>query len=129
MQKGHLLQFDCQGCSQPVQFSLFEMEKSCDPAIVCSHCQKKYVLSDKTLRRQLSKFQALCLQIADSEEILGEAYIGVNVGDQEVKIPYKLLLTRLTSHLKLKIGSDELSIIFRMEPLRDLPKPLLEEIL
>lgn len=124
MQKGHLLQFDCQGCSQPIKFSLFEIEEDCVPPIACSQCKKKYVLSDKTLLRQLSKFQALCWQIADSEEILGEACIGVNVGDQEVKIPYKLLLTRLTSHLKLKVGSDELSIVFRMEPLRDLPKPI-----
>lgn len=127
MQKGHLLQFDCQECSQPVEFSLFEAEENNDPAIVCRHCQKKYMLNDKTLRRQLSKFQALCWQIADSEEILGEASIGVNVGDQEVKVPYKLLLTRLTSHLKLKIGSEELSIVFRMEPLRDLPKSIQKE--
>lgn len=124
MQKGHLLQFDCQGCAQPVEFSLFEMEENSNPAISCRHCQKKYVLSDETLRRQLSKFQALCWQIADSEEILGEAFIGVKVGDQEVKVPYKLLLTRLTSHLKLKVGGEKLSIVFRMEPLRDLPKSL-----
>lgn len=124
MQKGHLLQFDCQGCSKPVQFSLFELEETSDPAISCSHCKKKYILKDKNLRRQLSKFQALCWQIADSEEILGESSIGVKVGEQEVLVPYKLLLTRLTSHLKLKIGDEDLSIVFRMEPLRDLPKPI-----
>lgn len=124
MQKGHVLQFDCQGCSKPVKFSLLKMEENGDPAISCCHCHKKYILNDKTLRRQLSKFQALCWQIADSEEILGDASIGVRVGDQEVQVPYKLLLTRLTSHLKLKVGEEELSIVFRMEPLRDLPKSI-----
>lgn len=124
MQKGHLLQFDCQGCRQAVHFSLFEIEESGDATITCSHCQRKYVLSDKTLLRQLAKFQALCWQIAESEEILGETSVAVQVGDREVKVPYKLLLTRLTSHLNLKIGNEQLSIVFRMEPLRDLPAPL-----
>lgn len=121
MQKGHLLQFDCQNCRQPVHFSLFEMEEKNDPTLICQHCQKKYVLNDKTLRRQLAKFQALCWQIAESEEILGDTCVGVQVGDKEVKIPYKLLLTRLTSHLNLKVGSEKISIVFRMEPIRDLP--------
>lgn len=124
MQKGHLLQFDCQSCRQPVHFSLFEMEESGDATISCCQCQKKYMLSDKTLRRQLAKFQALCWQIADSEEILGDTSVGVQVGDREVKVPYKLLLTRLTSHLNLKVGDEQLSIVFRMEPSKDLPMPL-----
>jgi len=119
MQKGHLLQFDCQNCQQPVHFSLFDIEADHD-AIVCSHCQKKYVLNDQTLRRQLAKFQALCCQIAESEEILGDTTIAVKVGEQEVRLPYKLLLTRLTSHLNLKVGAEQRSIVFRMEPLRDM---------
>lgn len=120
MQKGHLLQFDCRGCKNPVKFSLFEIEEN-NKTIQCEHCQKKYALNDKTLLRQLAKFQALCWQIAESEEILGETVVGVNVGDREVKIPYKLLLTRLTSQLNLKVGDEPLSISFRMEPIRDLP--------
>ncbi|MBA3237506.1 MAG: hypothetical protein H0T62_04035 [Parachlamydiaceae bacterium] len=124
MQKGHLLQFDCRSCSKPIKFSLFEIEEN-NTTISCPNCQKKYALNDKILRRQLAKFQALCWQIAESEEILGDTAVAVNVGDREVKIPYKLLLTRLTSHLNLKVGNEQLSIIFRMEPLRDLPTPLL----
>jgi hypothetical protein len=123
MQKGHLLQFDCQGCDQPVHFCLFEVEAS-DSAIVCPNCQKKYVLSDKTLKRQLAKFQALCWQIAESEEILGDTTVAVKVGEQEVMVPFKILLTRLTSHLNLKMGAEKRSIVFRMEPLRDLPTSL-----
>ncbi len=123
MQKGHLLQFDCQSCCQPVQFSLFEIEEG-NTAISCSCCKKKYALNDKTLQRQLAKFQALCWQIAESEEILGDTTVGVRVGEREVKVPYKLLLARLTCKLDLKVGAEQLSIVFRMEPSRDLPMSL-----
>lgn len=112
MQKGHLLEFDCQSCSTPIQFSLFNHAE-----MSCPHCQKKYVLNDPVLKRQLEKFHALCSQIAASEEILADTSVAVTVGEREVKFPYKLLLTRLTSHLELKVGNEKLSIKFRMEPL------------
>lgn len=120
MQKGHMLQFNCQGCRHPVRFSVFDLEAR-DPLISCTQCQKKYALNDETLKRQLRKFEALCRQILESEEILGNTAVGIDVGEHHVKIPYKLLLTRLSSSLNLKIGDEQISIAFRMEPLKDLP--------
>ena len=67
----------------------------------------------------MKKFEALCKQICESEEILGNASIGVDCGEHHVKIPYKLLLTRLNSCLDLKIGDQSISITFRIEPLKD----------
>lgn len=124
MQKGHMLQFNCQGCHHPVRFSVFDLEAQ-EPLINCSQCQKKYSLTDETLKRQLRKFEALCRQILDSEEILGNTAVGIDVGEHHVKIPYKLLLTRLSSSLNLKIGDEQISIAFRMEPLKDLPPLIL----
>ena len=43
------------------------------------------------------------------------------MGDRELKIPYKLLLTRLNSTLDLMVGDRPLTITFRIEPTIDTP--------
>jgi DNA-directed RNA polymerase subunit RPC12/RpoP len=118
MQKGQNLQFSCIACREVVSFSIFELDSSQDP-IKCVHCKKRYVLDDNNLKRQLRKFEALCRQIVESEEILGHTSVGVDIGNHHVKIPYKLLLTRLNSSIDLMIGDQPVSIIFRLEPALD----------
>lgn len=120
MQKGHLLQFNCLKCKQPINFSVFELDSK-NGIIECTHCEKKYALNDETLKRQLRKFAALCEQLVESEEILSQTAVGIDIGDKHIKIPYKLLLTRLNSTLNLKFGTEDVSIVFRMEPLKDCP--------
>lgn len=117
MQRGNVLEFECQKCQKEVSFSVFDLEAK--QAITCTHCSKQYSFADETLIRQLKKFTALCTQIRESEEILGNAAVGVNMGDRSVKIPFKLLLTRLNSNLELKLGEQNVSIAFRLEPLKD----------
>lgn len=119
MKKRNHLQFCCQRCQAPVNFSIFDL----DGSISCSQCSRNYLFNDDQLKRQLKKFEALCRQIKDSEEILSQTSVGVDVGQHHVKVPYKLLLTRLSSTLDLKIGSEPLSITFRFEPMADLPTP------
>ncbi len=123
MQKGHRLQFKCTGCQETIYFSVFDLDQG-HLTIQCSHCNKTFLFKDKNLLRQIKKFDTLCRTICDSEEILGEASVGVDVGEHHVKIPYKLLLTRLSSCLDLSIGNDPVSIIFRIEPAKDVPKSL-----
>lgn len=120
MQKGHILEFNCIGCQSPVQFSVFEVEQS-GQTICCQRCEKQYVFNDETLQRQLQKFEALCRQIRDSEEILSNTSVGINVGTHQVEVPYRLLLTRLSSKLQLHIGNESISIAFRLEPIHDIP--------
>lgn len=120
MQKGNLLQFSCLSCKKPVKFSVFELELTQKP-IECSQCSKKYVLDDEIFIRQIKKFVALCKQIQLSEEILGDTSVGIQVGEREVKVPYKLLLTRFTSSLDLNVGGEPMTITFRLEPLQDVP--------
>lgn len=119
MQKGHSLQFKCLSCHCPVIFSIFSLDSEMD--IPCHTCEKKYRFNDPILIRQLKKFEALCRQIHDSEEILGSASVGVDVGEHHVKVPYKLLLTRLSSSLELDMAGQKVSIFFRIEPSRDIP--------
>lgn len=120
MQKGHRLQFNCQNCQQPVHFSVFDLEEK-DDLITCDQCQKRYSLNDKTLTRQLRKFEALCRQIVESEEILSNTSVGIDVEGHHISIPFKLLLTRMTSQLELNMGDQKILITFRLEPLKDLP--------
>lgn len=120
MQKGHLLEFACQACGSPVCFSIFDLDKK-EGEISCPECSLTYDFSDEILKRQLHKFGALCQQIQNSEEILSNTNIGISVGDREVKIPFKLLLTRLNSSLDLVVGDKHLTIKFRIEPTKDLP--------
>lgn len=120
MQKGHLLQFSCLSCSEAVEFSVFDLrEDKCQTA--CKECKKKYSFEDEVLMRQLRKFAQLCSQLIDSEEILSNTAVGIDVGDHHVKVPFKLLLTRFNSCLELMIGDKPLNIYFRIEPLKDMP--------
>jgi hypothetical protein len=114
-----VFQFDCKTCQKPVQFSIFELDEN-KGQLCCTHCKKKYALTDVDLTRQLKKFEALCRQLIDSEEILSNTAVGVDVGEHHVKIPFRLLLTRLGSTLDLMIGDQPLSISFRIEPVKDL---------
>jgi NAD-dependent SIR2 family protein deacetylase len=107
-----LFQIDCKGCSNPVQFSTADLES----VVSCTECGKKYGFSDEKLKRQLVKFADLCSQIKESEEILGTAGVAVSVGNEEVKIPFKLLLCRLKSTLDLQIGTERCLVTFRSYP-------------
>lgn len=118
MQKGHLLEFACEACQNPISFSIFDLDNG-KGELVCSDCSLAYDFSDDTLKRQLKKFTDLCRQIQQSEEILSQTSIGIYVGDQEIKVPFKILLTRLNSTLDLKIGNTPLAINFRIEPSKD----------
>ncbi|MBA2368738.1 MAG: hypothetical protein H0V82_06915 [Candidatus Protochlamydia sp.] len=124
MQKGHLLQFCCQQCQHPIQFSVFDLEKQ-DKGIHCEDCSLIYDFNDESLLRQLRKFENLCRQIQLSEEILSNTFIGIYVGDREIKIPYRILLTRLNSTLDLLVGDCPLTITFRIEPKADMPVPFI----
>jgi len=120
MHKGHSLNFICQSCESPVSFSLFELTRE-KGEVRCPQCSLIYDFSDETLSRQLGKFEDLCKQIQLSEEILSNTAVGITVGEKEVKIPYKILLTRLNSKLELNLNGHPLTIMFRFEPLKDLP--------
>lgn len=126
MQKGSQLTFPCLACQNQVAFSLWELHKE-DEEVTCPHCNAIYAFKDDSLRRQLQKFDALCRQLVESEEILADTSVGVTLNGQEVLIPYRILLTRFTSVLQLRMGEITLPITFRLEPTQDYPKGGLEE--
>ncbi len=116
MQRAPHLEFSCLECQAPVAFCLFEIE---DAPIQCPHCSKPYRFASEILQK-LRKFEALCRTIHDCEEILGDTSVAIDVGSCHVKVPFRLLLTRLGSVMTLKLGEKTLEICFRTEPLADL---------
>ncbi|MBS0635574.1 MAG: hypothetical protein JSR37_08945 [Verrucomicrobia bacterium] len=113
-------ELDCIECKSPITFSILDLDAPTN-IVTCSNCQKKYALGEETLKRQLKKFAALCRQIQDSQEILGDANVAVDIAGKSVQVPFKLLLTRLKSQLNLQIGKARLCVTFRVEP-NSLPK-------
>jgi transcription elongation factor Elf1 len=124
MQTGHKLQFHCQECDEPILFSVLDREHF-RKIVPCTKCGLKYAFDDETLLRHLTQFEALCHQIYASEEILGSSAIAIDVGEHHVKVPFNILLTRLSSVLELNINGKKSVIYFRVEPLKDVPEALL----
>ncbi len=120
MQVGHQLQFECIACGDAICFSVLDSDEG---ALQCSNCHKKYAF-DQDIQRQLGHFEALCRQIHTSKEILGNTCVAVTIGDKEIKVPYKLLLTRLSSIMELEIAGKKVEIKFRLEPIKDVSELL-----
>jgi len=123
MQTGHKLQFHCQECEAPILFSVLDREHF-SRIVPCCECGRKYAFDDETLLRHLTQFEALCHQIYASEDILGSSAIAIDVGKHHVKVPFNILLTRLSSVLELNINGKKSEIFFRVEPLKDVPEAL-----
>jgi len=113
---GNNLEIKCiePDCGSDILISLFEIEKKY--RVKCKTCKKEYSFN-KLLVEQIKKFERLVLAIQDAKDILGQTAVAVDIQGHSVKIPYKLLLTRLNSQLKLKINDEEMTIKFRVEPL------------
>lgn len=116
LKQGSSLEFKCTKCHHPVSFSVMSDQET-SKTLTCKHCEKEYLLGPQILS-QLKKFEALCKQIQESKEIFGQAAIAVDVGPHKVKIPFQLLLTRLSSVLELSIGNEKASISFRVDTLQ-----------
>lgn len=110
-----VLEFACVECAEPVSFSAFGPVRG----TTCTTCDRRYAFESESLQAHLRKFEALCRQLHESEDILSQASVAVHVNGQEVKIPFRLLLTRLNSVLTLEIDGKKTEIRFRVDATRD----------
>ena len=106
------LTFACQQCQHLVAFSLLEGHQLHNP-LVCTHCSKTY-LFEPALIDSITRFELLCQAIHQAKDILASTHVAVTIGQQEVKVPFNVLLTRLSSQLDLEIQGKKLSIVFRV---------------
>lgn len=112
------IEFNCleEKCGKPVLFKLQEMEKG--PSIQCPNCRKEYNFNGNFIGK-LKKFDNLISAVRDAKEILGDTNVAVNFKNHDIRIPYRLLLTRMNTLLTLSIGNKKVEFKFRVEPLRD----------
>jgi len=113
---GNHLELKCihKDCGDNILVSILEMEQS--PRIQCKSCKNEYAFN-KQLLEQLRKFENLIKAVQEAKEILGQTAVAVDIQGHSVKIPYKLLLTRMNSELKLNINDQQMVVTFRVEPL------------
>ena len=114
-----VIDFDCieKDCEATIYFNLLNLKKNAGK-VSCSHCHKLYQF-DKKFIGKLEKLRILILAVRDAEDILGDCNISIVTPAGDVKLPYRLLLTRLNTLISFKCNGKELEFNFRVEPLND----------
>lgn len=112
------IEFNCleENCNKPISFDFLKIEDKA--AILCPACGKEYNFNGNFVSK-LKKFDNLVSAIRDAKEILGDTNVAVNVKKMEIRIPYRLLLTRMNTVFALSIGNKKVEFKFRVEPLKD----------
>ncbi|MBI1882977.1 MAG: hypothetical protein HYS08_02090 [Chlamydiae bacterium] len=117
MEKAGDIEFKCvqEECDGLVQFSILNVNQHI--SVQCPSCHKDYTFN-KDFSDKIKKFVDLILAVRASEDILGNTYVAIDVDNHSVRVPYRLLLTRLNTLLTLQIGTQEIIFKFRVEPLQ-----------
>jgi hypothetical protein len=112
-----LIDFSCaeDGCGQPIQFNLLDLRAG-EGVVTCERCRQSYDFDDEFLDK-LNKLRVLILAVKDAEDILGDCSVGVATANGEIKLPYKLLLTRLNTQITFAGSGKTMDFHIRVEPL------------
>ena len=102
---------DCEGV---VKFNLADIAEN-EFQVVCPVCHRAYEL-DETLRNKLERMLDLIVAIRNSEDILGDSVVSVNVAGGSVRVPYALLLTRLNTLISLEVAGKKTDFHLWVEP-------------
>lgn len=103
-----------EGCTGVVEFDLREVACK-DFQAVCPVCGRSYAL-DAVLRDKLERMMKLIEALRNSEDLLGDSAVSVNVAGGEVRVPYALLLTRLNTLITLDLGGTPTDFHLWVEP-------------
>ena len=111
--------FDCpeKDCGETIQFDLLDLTDK-GGEIACGKCHRLYQF-DRPFLAKLKKLQDLILAVQAAEDILGDCDIAVTTPAGEVKVPYRLLLTRLNTLISVNLSGHTFDFHFRVEPLND----------
>ena len=103
-------------CAQSIQFNIMELKQQ-KGLLKCPHCHRQYSFEEGGFIGKLEKLRNLLVAVKEAEEILGDVNVGVNTVAGDVKIPYRLLLTRMNTMITLDVGDRKIDFNFRVEPL------------
>jgi len=114
-----LIDFDCieDDCEKNIQFDLLKL-KDDNGKITCQNCHRIYEF-EKAFLKKLEKLRVLILAVQDAEDILGDCNVAIVTPSGEVKVPYRLMLTRLNTLISLSLNGKRRDFNFRVEPLND----------
>ena len=107
------IELTCIECERVIPFSILDLEP--DGPITCKECGKQYIFNED-LFNKIRRFENLLEAVYQARDILGSANVAIAFRDEEVKVPYRLLLTRLNTLLTLNINGKETTFRFRVEP-------------
>ncbi len=116
MSRDGIIEFKCVNgrCKEVLSFSIVDISDGA--RIICPSCRKEYGFG-KELLGKFKKFARLVEAVRDAEEILGQTNVGLDIQGHSVRVPYRLLLTRLNTFLALDIGGTKINFRLRVEPL------------
>ena len=100
------LQLCCQSCKARNEFSL---QNQASITVICNNCQHQHVFDDNNSKK-IALFYDLWHQIVKSQEILPNIEIGIDTHSESLKVPFKLLLTKTSSILSLKVADRSVDI-------------------
>lgn len=117
MNRDNVIEFRCvkEECKEILSFPMLTVDK--DTSVTCPGCGREYGF-EKELIRKFTKFATLVNAVKDAEEILGQINVGLDIQGHSIKVPYRLLLTRLNTFLTLDIGGRGVNFRLRVEPLQ-----------
>jgi len=119
MSKKSQIEFNCisDNCDSLVLFSMSDIEQN--GVVQCKLCHKTYAFHHEFVDK-IKRFSKLIEAVRDVKDILGDVNVAVTVAKgKEVKIPYRLLLTRMNTLITLKMDNEEIDFKFRVEPLNE----------
>ncbi len=102
-------------CGQTIKFNLMTLEEN-KGQVTCPNCHRPYQF-DKTFLQKLEKLRTLVLAVRDAEDIIDDCNVAIATPVKEVKLPYRLLLTRLNTLISLNVSGKVIDFNFRVEPL------------
>ena len=114
-----IVDFDCieEDCGSTIKFNLLELSGD-TKNIACTNCHRIYEF-EKDFIAKLEKLRVLILSVRDAEDILDDCDVAIVTPAGEVKLPYRLLLTRLNTLISLDCHGKKLMFNFRVEPLNE----------
>jgi len=101
-------------CGAVVKFDLADVKKRGFQA-VCPECLATYKLDD-ALRDRLMRMLSLVEAIRNAEDLLGDANVAIATRNEEIRIPYAMLLTRLNTIITLEFGGHKVDFHLWIEP-------------
>ena len=103
-------------CDSVVDFYIKDIETN--NFLFCKKCNKKYSFHQDFVEK-IKKFSRLIEAVQDAKEILGNTNVAIKSKDGEIKVPYRILLTRMNTLLTLQMDDGVISFKLRVEPLNE----------